>query len=206
MDSHPMRCAVALICLCVASCAGSEAAEPRAQYRAQVRWTSYGVPHFLADDLPSVAYAHGYVASKDVVCILADQFVRLRSERSKYFGPGESDANLTSDFGVLAAGVRATALATFAQLDAESRDLIVAYAAGYDRFLAETPREALPGPCRGADWVQPITPEDVWTYYYYLSLGPGIDAMFARMAKGAPDASAGAPPVQRFEGASSNGW
>lgn len=201
-----MRCVVTLVCLFAASCTGSEAGQPPARYRAQVRWTSYGVPHFLAEDLPSAAYAHGYVASKDVVCILADQFVRLRSERSKYFGPGEMDANLTSDFGILAAGVRATALATFPKLDPESRDLIVAYAAGYDRYLAETPRDALPEPCRGAEWVQPISPEDLWTYYYYLSLGPGIDAIFARMAKGAPDQLPGDPPVQHFEGASSNGW
>jgi acyl-homoserine lactone acylase PvdQ len=57
------------------------------QCRAKVRWTSYGIPHYLADDMPSVAYAAGYVESRDVVCILADQFVRLRAERSRYFGP-----------------------------------------------------------------------------------------------------------------------
>lgn len=185
---------------------GGHPARPR--YRAQVRWTSYGIPHFVADDMASVAYASGYVTSKDTVCIVADQVVRLRSERAKYFGPGELDTNLTSDFGILAAGVRTMALRTFGSLDDESRSLIVAYAAGYNRYLAETPSAALPLPCRDARWVRPIAPEDLWTYYYYLSMGPGIDDFFVRVGEAAPDASSGAttsaPAPAPHVG--SNGW
>ena len=178
-----------------------------ARYHATVRWTSYGVPHFLADDMPSVAYASGYVTSKDTVCILADQIVRLRSERSRYFGAGEMDANLTSDFGILAADVRKTALSTFPELDPESRDIVIAYAAGYNRYLDETTPDELPEPCRGAEWVKPITPEDLWAYYYYLSMGPGIDSMFDRMGDATPDTSAASAPLpMRSDDAGSNAW
>jgi acyl-homoserine-lactone acylase len=195
--------ATCLALLTAASCAdhagSAPATSPAAQYNARVLWTSHGVPHFIAEDLPSVAYAAGYRTSKDVVCILADQFIRLRSERAKYLGPGELDANVTSDFGILASGVRATALATFAEIDAESRSLIVAYAAGYNRYLAETPTALLPQPCRGAAWVQPIQPVDLWTYYYYLSMDPEVDSFFMRMARAAPDLQAGLgpPPASR---------
>lgn len=191
-----------------ADAGAAENGETSAQYRAKVRWTSYGVPHFIADDLPSVAYASAYVTSKDSVCILADQFVRLRSERSKHFGPGDLNANLTSDFGILAAGVHATALHTFGLLDAESRDLIVAYAAGYNRYLDETPSDELPEPCRGAPWVKSIEPEDLWTYYYYLSMDPDIDAVFDSMGNAQPEALNGAhtSASKRSGHVGSNGW
>ena len=179
------------------------------RYRAQVRWTSYGIPHFVADDMPSVAYASGYVTSKDTVCILADQFVRLRSERARYFGPGEEDSNINSDFGILTAGVRKTAMRTFPKLDAESHALVVAYAAGYNRYLDETPHEQLPEPCRGAKSVKPIEPEDLWTYYYYLSMGPDVDTLFERIGSAAPpaDASTQRPDtLKRWDYTGGNSW
>lgn len=185
-----------------------DGAQATGQYRAQVRWTSYGIPHFVAGDMPSVAYASGYVTSKDTVCIVAEQVVRLRSERSAFFGPGEQGTNLSSDFGILAAGVHATALRTFSGLDAESRALVVAYAAGYNRYLEETPPEALPAPCRGLPWVRPLTPEDLWTYYYYLSMSPGFDDYVVRIGEAAPDMPSGASTEVRARAThiGSNGW
>src|SRR5689334_10583477 len=74
-------------------------------YRVTIRETSYGIPHVLADDLPSAAAGLGYVGARDYGCILLDQIVRVRSERARYFGPGDMDANVDSDFGMLALGV-----------------------------------------------------------------------------------------------------
>jgi Penicillin amidase len=94
-DSRRVACTLAVLGLWfTAACSEAGSATPT-EYRAQVRWTRFGIPHYLADDMASVAYAAGYVESRDVVCILADQFVRLRAERAKHLGPGELDANLT---------------------------------------------------------------------------------------------------------------
>src|SRR5262245_26146862 len=68
-------------------------------YQATIRETSYGIPHILANDMASAAAALGYVGARDYGCILLDQIVRVRSERSRYFGPGAQNANLDSDFG-----------------------------------------------------------------------------------------------------------
>ena len=67
----------------------------------KIRETSYGIPHILADDLPGAAAGAGYVAARDYGCILLDQIVRVRSERAKFFGPGDKDANTNSDFAML---------------------------------------------------------------------------------------------------------
>ena len=67
------------------------AAEPGADgvYRAEIRRTSFGIPHILADDFGSLGFGQGYGAAEDIICSLADTLVTARAERSKYFGPNE---------------------------------------------------------------------------------------------------------------------
>src|SRR5688572_24744906 len=62
-------------------------------YRATIRETSYGIPHVLADDLASASAALGYVGARDYGCVLLDQIVRVKGERSRYFGPGNNNTN-----------------------------------------------------------------------------------------------------------------
>ena len=54
-----------------------------------------------ADDLPSAAFGMGYAVGQDHVCVLADMIARVRSQRARFFGPGDNDANINSDFGIL---------------------------------------------------------------------------------------------------------
>lgn len=67
----------------------------QADYRAQLRRTSFGVPHVVADDLPSAAFGLGYAYAQDNACVLLEQAVTVRSQRSMVFGA--SDANRASD-------------------------------------------------------------------------------------------------------------
>jgi acyl-homoserine-lactone acylase len=169
-----------------ASAPADAGADAGGEYHATVRWTSHGIPHFKADDLESIAYAVGYVESRDYVCILADQFVRLKSERARTFGAGPDEANVTSDFAFLAAGVYRTAEETFGELDATTRDAVRAFTAGYNRYVIETDGSAHPSPCRNAEWVRPIEPLDLWAYYYWLGLFASVDPLMNFIAAAAP--------------------
>src|SRR5690554_8150809 len=60
---------------------------------ATIRRTEGGVPHIKADNLKSAAFGHGYAQAQDNVCLLAEAIVKARSERAKYFGPGQGNIN-----------------------------------------------------------------------------------------------------------------
>jgi acyl-homoserine-lactone acylase len=48
---------------------------------------------------------------------------------------------------------------------------LIGYAAGYDSYLAEAGVDGVPGWCRGAAWVRPITSEDVAARARLVSVG-----------------------------------
>ena len=142
---------------------------PVGPYDATVRWTSWGIPHVLADDWGSAGYATGWAHARDHACTLAMQIVKVRSERARYFGRGDDDANVDSDFGWLALDVQGQATRGYLSLDADMQGALVGYAAGFNQYLAEIGPSGLPEPCRGAGWVKPMTHVDLLAYY--LSLG-----------------------------------
>ena len=182
-------------------------------YSVDVRWTAYGVPHILADDFGSLGYGMGYAFARDHVCVLADQVVRARSERSMYFGAGEDDANLNQDFGWLGLGVYRDAEAGFLSLPAEIQADIIGYAAGYDRYIADHAAD-LPDACRGADWVKPITHIDLFAYYLVLAENASGAVFVDAVGSAAPPSQArrSAPPPAscwtdaRYPKIGSNGW
>jgi acyl-homoserine-lactone acylase len=67
----------------------SLAAQPR--YQAHIRRTTYGIPHIEARDFGSLGFGEGYAQAEDHLCSVADQVIRARGERAKYFGAGNSD-------------------------------------------------------------------------------------------------------------------
>ena len=143
----------------LAACSGAPAHEPApttpaptTNYRATIRWTGHGIPHVTADELGSLAFGQAYAFATNHVCVLADQIVKLRSERAKLFGPGDHDANITSDFGWLALDVRAQARAALPKLSPESLAVVRGFTAGYNRYLAVTPPSALPAGHTSATW------------------------------------------------------
>jgi acyl-homoserine-lactone acylase len=85
MTSTHLRLVTLLTVVGLVACAAPPADDI---YRAKIRRTSFGIPHIEASDLASVAFGDGYAGAQDHLCSLADQVVRLRGERSRYFGPG----------------------------------------------------------------------------------------------------------------------
>ena len=78
-----------------------------AEYEVTIRRTDHGIPHMVAGDWGGLAYGYGYALAEDNICTLADTYMTVRAERSKYFGPDEgyvfqgngfSVNNLNSDF------------------------------------------------------------------------------------------------------------
>lgn len=143
-------------------------------YQVDVRTTSYGIPHILADDLGSAAFGMGWASARDHLCTLADQFVKIRSERSRYFGPGEDNRNVDEDFGWLGLQIMDQAEGGFLSLPEEQREILVGFSAGYNRYLLET--DDIDPRCAGAEWLLPITHIDLLAYYLHLGqLASGLN-------------------------------
>ncbi len=132
---------------------------------ATIRRTDGGVPHITASNLSSAAFGHGYAQAQDNVCLLAEAFVKARSERSKYFGAGPKDINIISDFSYKAQGIHSGAGQQFEELTPETRALVEGFTEGYNRYVVETDPADLPAQCRNAEWVKEITPADLIAYY-----------------------------------------
>src|SRR6478609_10143036 len=76
-------------------------------YDATIKYSQYGIPHITGKDFGDLGYGYGYAFAKDNICEMADQYVTVRAERSKFFGPdgtyiqrgnGTTVKNLDSDF------------------------------------------------------------------------------------------------------------
>lgn len=190
------RIVVGLSCLgLLAACSDEIGVRPvpvgQGDYQATVRWTSHGVPHILAEDYGSVGFGLGYAGARHSVCTLADQIVKVRSERAGTFGPGEQDANVDSDFAYLALGVVERAEEMLERVSPDARALIEGYAAGYNRYLSETDAADLPAPCSGAGWVKPISAADLAAYYLHVNLFAGSRPLLGYISRAAPPAASG---------------
>ena len=65
------------------------------RYSVDIRWTSYGIPHVLADDWGSLGYGFAYAASVDGVCVFAKELATANGTLSRDFGA--SDEHFASD-------------------------------------------------------------------------------------------------------------
>ena len=79
----------------------------RAACRPRSAPPSHGIPHIVASDFPGLGFGYGYAAAKENICVLADTYVTVNAERSRWFGPdasysqggnGTTNNNLNSDF------------------------------------------------------------------------------------------------------------
>ena len=143
-------------------------------FKAVIRTTSYGVPHILAPNPAGAGYGLGYAFAQQDLCTVAERWVTVRGERSKFFGaegPRETQqqvSNLESDFywkRILSMNAVGRELRQPAPLGPTRlvRNLVRGYVAGYNRYLAETGVANIPDRrCRGQVWVRPITEQDVY--------------------------------------------
>lgn len=182
------------------------------EYTATIRRDSFGIPHILADDLGSLGFGQGYSFAEAHACTLADQIVKVRSERSLYFGAGTNNANLVSDFGILGLRVYAYAREAVSALPPELEDMLRGYAAGYNHYLQTVGAEGLPSECAGQPWVKPISPVDLLAYYLMLPLMASGGSLLPNIVDAQPPGGASllpeAPPLPNLRELEhgSNGW
>jgi len=155
---------------------------------ANIRRTSYGVPHITGDNLQSVGFGSGYAYAEDNICVLADQILKVRSERAKYFGPdkvvGSGDSgNIISDFGHHALGVMTSAEELYPSMSDNTRALIEGYVAGYNKYLSDTGVDNIAPQCASQPWVKAITPVEMSAYMFATSqMASGANANFMQIA------------------------
>ena len=139
-------------------------------YGALIRRTSDGVPHVYAEDLAGVTFGQGWASAQDHPCDLVDQIIEVHSERAATFGPGEEDEYLESDFGWAALGLVEIAAADWAEVEGDERTLMESFAAGWNASFEEQGADGIDDWCTGAEWLRPVTPEEVYTYSRAVTL------------------------------------
>src|SRR4051812_33266847 len=92
---------IAATAVLAAAMAGPAAA---AGLKAKIVRTAYGIPHVSAADFAGLGFGAAYAYAQDNLCLLANEIVTVRGERSRYFGPEATTAvtfntvrNLDSD-------------------------------------------------------------------------------------------------------------
>lgn len=155
----------------LATACGTES-DAKSSYSAEVRRTSYGIPHIIAKNEAGLGYGIGYAYAQDNFCRLAEEIVTINGERSKYFGPDTDNGsdvlqgtrkttNLNSDFFFKLLNDSETVDIVWTSQPADVQQLIEGYVAGVNRYLAETGQNGLPEACRDKPWVRPLRREDL---------------------------------------------
>ena len=156
--------------------------------------TAYGIPHIQAKDFAGVGYGYAYSIAQDNICELADTYLTVEGERSRFddgngpLGPeggyqsrgnGSSATNINSDFffQMIKDEKRIeTLLADDSPVTGVGQDIragVRGYAAGYNAFLRDVKagRQKITDPrCAGKPWVKPISEMTVWRRFYQLAL------------------------------------
>lgn len=173
----------------------SLAANARSQLEhasADIRRTSFGVPHIRAENERGLGYGIGYAYAQDNLCLLANEITTVNGQRSRFFGPDqftvEARENRVSDLFFTWLN-SPQAVDTFWQAQTpEVRELVEGYVAGYNRSLAERRARGLAQQCQG-DWVRDITAMDLVKLTRRLLVEGGVGQFAEALAGAAPPAA-----------------
>jgi acyl-homoserine-lactone acylase len=177
------------------------------RYSAQIRRTSHGIPHITAKDVGSLAFGEGYAFAQDHFCSLADQVVKARGDRARYFGAGEGDRHLNSDLTMRALGLYDQAREMHRSMPKELREMIDGYVAGYNQYLSEVGFGGIRGWCRGQEWILPITAVDLLAYNQSVVVTTTNFAdMIGTAAPPQNGTAMATPPAMPESDWASNGW
>ncbi|WP_216215158.1 penicillin acylase family protein [Amycolatopsis aidingensis] len=178
---------------------------------ANIRYTEYGIPHIKAADFAGLGYGYGFATAKDNICVLADTYLTVGAQRSRYLGPdapgnsalGSARTSLSSDLyfqQIIDSGVVERALAAPPPRGPrpEVREIIRGYVAGYNRYLRDTGVAGISDPaCRGAEWVRPISEIEVYRHFYAVATISGQGQLADSITAAAPpDPAAGVAPAE----------
>ncbi|WP_406187021.1 penicillin acylase family protein [Streptomyces sp. NBC_01006] len=220
MARLPMAVMAAVAAMSTMAAAGSPAAGSSALASATagqgpdkptIRYTEYGIPHITASNWEGLGTGYGYAAAKDNVCTLADTYLMVNAQRSRYLGPdgkaspGENQnttTNLNSDLYFQRINDNRVVERLIDQPapngpEPEVKEAIRGYVQGYNRYLAETGVNNISDPaCRGAAWVRPITELDVYRHAHAeIIMGSADPLLDGQVTAAPPGASAAAPPA-----------
>ena len=164
--------------------------------------------------LHGLGYGYGYAFAQDNLCEMAETYVTVNGERSRYFGPdaatrsrGNGATPTTSTRTSSSSGSRTTGSSRSCSTQPPPRGPAARDPRGRarlrrpatTRYLRETGVDDIPDPrCRGKAWVRPITELDAYRRFYQLALlassGVAIDGIARRAAA---DAGAGPDAARR---------
>jgi acyl-homoserine-lactone acylase len=172
-----------------------------------VRRTAYGIPHIQATTYEGAGEGYGYAFARDDICTMAEDYVTVDAQRSRFFGPGSYEqrgnfvtvTNLDSDFfyqQIIDSHRIEALLAKSPPFGPEPgvRKLVAGYVKGYNRYLASVGGSAgvHDARCSGKAWVRPITQMDVYRRFYQLIELASGDVVIQGIAEAAPPTQ-GAP-------------
>ncbi|QXH78695.1 bifunctional acylase PvdQ [Pseudomonas salmasensis] len=173
----------------------ASAREQVTQASADIRRTSYGVPHIRAVDERGLGVGMGYAYAQDNLCLLANEVATVNGQRASFFGPDQATLeernNLASDVFFNWLNTPEAVAAFWKAQTPAMQQRIEGYVAGYNRYLKE---QGAPAQCKAA-WVRPLVKEDLVKLTRRLLVEGGV-GQFAEALVGAapPQATAG---VQR---------
>jgi acyl-homoserine-lactone acylase len=189
----------AVIALVVPATAGATSAV--------VRRTAHGIPHIQASNYRGIGFGYGYAFAQDNICPIAEAYVTVRGERSRFFGPtgsyemrgnGFEANNLNSDFFWKQVQDSKVIERLRAQKPPKGprpalKQGVRGYVAGYNRYLREVGgSKGVRDPvCKGKPWVRPITVKDAYLRFYQLVLLASQDVAIDGIASAQPPT----PPV-----------
>lgn len=167
------------------------------EYDVEITRTAFGVPHIRAADYRSLGYGLGYAYAQDNFCMLAEKILQLNGEHSRHFEPespvrvgvGSRVSSRVSDYFHRSLDTEEIA-SSHRRESVEGADLTVGYAAGVNRYLRETGVDGLPEPCRGAEWVRPITDRDLYLWYTATATMAGSQRLMEAIVAAEPPGNA----------------
>ncbi len=171
--------AVGIMAAALAGCSSNPGAVKHADSVTITR-DSAGIPHITAANFHALGYGEGLAFSRDNFCTLAQDFVTVNGERSKYFGPkglslnysaGTNNTNLNSDLfwqSVKASNMLKNQIRQAPPLGPLPQVLAVysGFVAGYNSYLKSG---QLKDPaCEGKAWIRPIDLNDMFLRGYQI--------------------------------------
>jgi acyl-homoserine-lactone acylase len=176
-----------------------------APLEAKIQRTAYGVPHITSKNIEGLAAGFAYAFAQDNICTIASEYVTVRAERSRFFGPdetwtfsgnGSEYRNLDADVYFAWVKKEKAVEALLAKKPpsgptAEVRRGIRGYVAGYNKYLRDVGRKRIPDRrCRGAKWVRPIKEIDVYRRFYQLGILASSGAVISGITNAQPSSPA----------------
>ncbi|WP_193076019.1 acylase [Pseudomonas sp. FME51] len=189
-----MRRVFSVILAWIASCSivapPTQARDDRADYLAEIRWTSFGIPHIYAPDERGLGYGIGYAYARDNLCLLSDEVLTVRGERARFIGrEGRSSAgldNMQSDFFFGWLNTDEAVAAFLRAQPPEVQQLLSGYVAGFNRHLEEASQAGMPFACRDADWLRPLQVTDLVRLVRRLLVEGGAGRFIRPLLSAAP--------------------